>query len=58
MEGHGKVISKSRQGQISWKRSKIAHFCCFMLQLRSHAYDGLKLTQTPTRTYTKTLREL
>ena len=44
-QGHGKVISRSQQSQISSKRSKIAYFCSFSaIMFTWNVYDGLKPT--------------
>ena len=44
-QGHGKVISRSQQGQISSKRVKIACFVDFATSMfPCDVYDGLKHT--------------
>ena len=54
-QGHGKVISRSQQGQISSKRLKIPFFLFFAkIMFTSDVYDGSKHSWTQTRTYAKT----
>ena len=57
--GHGKVISRSQQGQISSKRLKIPLFLSLSkIVFTSDVYDGSKHFFTQTRTYAKTPQEV
>ena len=54
-QGHGKVILRSQQGQISSKRLEIASYAVFdKIMFTGDVYDGSKHTRTQTRTYVKT----
>ena len=58
-QGHGKVISRSQQGQISSKRLKIPFFLFFAkIMFTCDVYDGSKHSWTQTRTYAKTPQEV
>ena len=59
LQGHGKVISRSQQGQISSKRLKIPFLLFFAkIMFTWDVYDGSKHSWTQTRTYAKTPQDV
>ena len=62
---HGKVISRWQKGQISWKRLKINHFCCFCWHdiplkciwwFETYIYPNTDLHQNTQRGYRDNIR--